>query len=90
MIFDFSSKGEFKKIKRREAITTYILPSMLRSSYEKEKETISLMDLELSDEVCSEILKVGTIKQKEIVKNLFLADNKLTKLPFNPAEFPTV
>jgi len=31
---------------------------------------------------------VGTRAQKETVKNLFLADNLLTELPFDPEEFP--
>ena len=42
------------------------------------------MDLDLEDEVCQQILRVGSKMEKENVKNLFLTDNKLTKLPFDP------
>lgn len=48
------------------------------------------MGLELNNEECQQILAVGTKTQKETVKNLFLVDNKLNKLPFNAEEFPHI
>ena len=46
------------------------------------------MGEELSTPVCQDILMVGTKSQKANVKNLFLADNKLTSLPIDPVNFP--
>ena len=48
---------------------------MMRVNYKKEKESINLMGLGLTNEECQQILEVGSKSQKETVKNLFLVDN---------------
>ena len=60
----------------------------MKNNFKKEKESISLMGEGLTTKVCRDILCVGTKYQKESVKNLFLSDNQLTTLPFNPQHFP--
>ena len=48
------------------------------------------MDQSLTTQQCKQILSVGTRAQKETVKNLFLTDNLLDQLPFDPQEFPNL
>ena len=60
----------------------------MKINYNKEKESLSLMGEGLSTDDCRDILAVGTVSEKENVKNLFLADNNLSSLPFDPSDFP--
>jgi hypothetical protein len=48
------------------------------------------MELKLSDDECKEILSVGSRSQKETVKDIFLADNQIEHLPFDPFEFSNI
>lgn len=73
-----------------EVIKNYLLTSIIKSNFHKEKESISLMDEGLDTETCRQMLSVGTKAQKEIVKNLFLTDNRIEALPFSPEDFPNL
>ena len=58
----------------------YVIPQKVKDIYKKEKEIMSLIEEELEDKDILIIKKEP--KRMEKIKNMELADNKLTKVDF--------
>lgn len=66
----------------------YIIPQKVKGIYKKEKEILSLIDENLDDESC--IIMKGPKSGMDQVKNIELADNKLTNIKFITTNYPNL
>jgi Leucine-rich repeat (LRR) protein len=65
-----------------------VIPQKVREIYKKEKEILSLIEENLNDKDILMIQKEP--KNMERIKNMELADNKLTRVDFITAHFPNL